>query len=179
MKTIRLLSFLVIVLLTISCSGPKESKVDKIETIKLSASGPLFEGSNTFQAEFSDALDNFLKTNNIPLDDLSKIQVSSCKVSVAGEPQNFDNFSSINIQLFSDNYPMQNVALINPIPAGKSELNLQVAEIQEDILGIFKDQSIYIVGDAILKADYDNDLSFNCDIEIEVTYKKQEDEKNN
>lgn len=176
---ISLINFIMIIgfsLLIGSCGGPKESKTAKLETLTLSAEGPFFEGSNTLQVEFTDALNKFLTENEIPLDDLKEVMIAKCEISV-DDTSNLDLISSVNIQLFSDNYPMQNVALLNPVPAGKNKVELQVAEIQEDILEIFKDGSVYVVGDVIIKEEYWDNLSVNCDMEIKVTYKKQEDEK--
>ncbi len=91
--------------LLISCSSePNNSKEFTIKTA-LTASGPLFEGSNTFQAEINSNISDFITQNDIMEDQIVDIKLTSATIA----PESLDNlnlFQSISLQVFSENFPM-------------------------------------------------------------------------
>ena len=155
----------------ISCSKPVEKTVT-LDNIELTAEGPLFEGSNTFQATLENPLNAFLKENGITKEDIAEVTVSGCTLSTS-DSNFFNIYNSATIQLFSDNSEMQNVAVVNPIPQNQKELTVEVAKEQEGVTEIFNDKNIYVVGDAIIKEDVYDNLSFTATIKLNVKHYKK------
>ena len=163
--------FFLLLGLLISCSKPVEKTVT-LDNIELTAEGPLFEGSNTFQATLESPLKAFLKENDLTKEDIAEITVSGCTLSTS-DSNFFNLYNSATIQFFSDNSEMQNVGVINPIPQNKKELTVEIAKEQEGITEIFNDKNIYVVGDAIIKEDVYDNLSFTATIKLNVKHYKK------
>lgn len=162
---------LILIIGVTSCATEaNNSKEFTVETV-LVASGPLFEGSNTCQAELTAELSNFLKENDIKTEELVDVKLKSCVIT-NDKLENFNILESVNLQIFSDNSPMQNVAVINPVEENAKELNLKVAEIQEEIMPVLQEETCYIVADATIKEDLDDDLELNTKLVFSINYYK-------
>ncbi len=159
-------------LIIISCSNEANNSKEFIIESTLIASGPLFEGSNTCQSDLTAELNKFLEENGINEDELIDVKLKSCTIKRA-KLKNFDIIESISLQLMSDNLPMQTVAVINPIKESMTEISLTVAEIQEEIKPILLDKNLYIIADAILKEDLEDDLVLESKLVFSINYFKE------
>ena len=154
-----------------SCSGPAEEKSVELTNLVLTAEGPLYEGSNTFQTTVTEPLKKFLSENGLTAENIQEIKVAKC-VLTATDSNAFNMYSGINVQLFSDNSEMQNVAVVNPVPENKEQIEAKVAAEQEKIADIFKDKDVYVVGDALLKEDVEDNLQFTVSLTLNVKHDK-------
>ncbi len=171
----RIISFAVIIvalLSLVSCANEANTHKEFIVNTNLIASGPLFEGSNTCQAELSAELSAFLAENDIKKEELVDVTLTSCTVK-SGNLDNLDLVESINLQVMSENFPMQNVAVINPIEKGKKEVELKVADLQEQIMPVLQEETCFIIADAIINEDYDDDLNLETKLVFSINYYKQ------
>lgn len=155
-----------------SCANEANNSEEfTIETI-LVASGPLFEGSNTCQAEISTGIKKFLTDNNIKEEQIVDVKLKSA--TIKNDTIGSSNIiESVNLQIFSDNFPMQNVAVVNPVPNNVKEITFKVAEIQEDIKSILFEDKSYVVADATIKEDLDDDLELNTSLVFSINYYKK------
>ena len=171
----KILSYTLFVLLLvslISCSNEaNNSKEFTIETT-LIAGGPLFEGSNTCQAELTTELSSFLEENGIKKEELVDVKLTSCVIT-SDQFENLNLIESINMQMFSDNFPMQNVAVANPVEENISEVSLKIADIQEQIMPVLQEETCYIVADVTIKEDLEDDLKLNTKLVFSINYYKQ------
>jgi hypothetical protein len=153
-----------------ACSPKADSSKEfTIETV-LSASGPLFEGSNTCQAEISSNIAEYVKENNISKDQIVDVTLTSATATI--DTSNLNLIESINLQVFSDNFPMQNIAFANV--AENSEIaELETAAEQEKLKDILFDGKSYIVADATIKEDLDDDLDLEMKMIFSINYKKK------
>jgi len=159
------------ILTTLLMGCGSETKVESftIENINLVAEGPLYEGSNTAQAELKNMLTSFLETKKIKPENIENITIQSCNLTIE-DSANFNIFQSINIQLASENSEMQNIAIINPIAKNKNIQLLKVAEKQEKIKDILLDKMCFVVADAIIVADTAMNINLNCNLTINIKY---------
>lgn len=153
-----------------ACSPKADSSKEfTIESV-LKASGPLFEGSNTCQAEISSNIAEYVKENNISKDQIVDVTLTSATATI--DTSNLNLIESINLQVFSDNFPMQNIAFANV--AENSEIaELETAAEQEKLKDILFDGKSYIVADATIKEDLDDDLDLEMKMIFSINYKKK------
>jgi len=172
MRILKITIISVFVTILFSCGREANNSEQFIIETNLIASGPLFEGSNTCQAEISAEIKNFLTENKISEEEI--VDVKLVAASIKNESmENFDLLESINLQLFSDNFPMQNIAVINPIEKNSEKLKLKVADIQEDIKSILFENISYVVADATIKEDLDEDLELQTTLVFSINYYKK------
>jgi hypothetical protein len=153
----------------VSCSPEaNNSKEFSIDTV-LTASGPLFEGSNTCQAEISSNIAEYIKENGISKEQIVDITLKSAAASI--DTSNLNLVESINLQVFSDNFPMQNVAFAN-VEEGSQIVQLEVADVQEQLKAILFDGKSYIIADATIKEDLDDDLNLPMNLNFSINYHK-------
>jgi len=161
MKKLLFLSLLSIVLF--SC---KNSKVTSIELndITLAAEGPYFEGPNSFQATLS----NVLKSNSINPESVDKIVLKSAIVTL---PDSMESglIQDFSLQLVSNSSEMKKVAFINPTPAGKKTIELNVAKEQDDIAEIFSKEEFTALLDANFSKDLESNLEFKIKLIFDIT----------
>lgn len=154
----------------VACSPEANtSKEFTINTV-LTASGPLFEGSNTCQAEISSNIAEYIKENNITKEQIVDITLTGA--SAALDSANASLLESINLQVSSDNFPMQNVAFANVGDENAASVDLEVADVQEQLKAILFDGKSYIIADATIKEDLDDDLDLNMQLVFSINYHK-------
>ncbi len=153
-----------------SCGTEQKTSLNYNQVV-ISAEGPLFEGSNTLQGQIESKLSERIKDLQIKTENISSVKLKSITLSV-NDTANFDLLTSITIQFASDKSDMVKVALINPVPAGSKTLKLTVANEQENLLDILKQEHFTVVADAIFAKDSDANFNMNGDFEFELTYKK-------
>lgn len=155
--------------LVVACSPEaNNSKEFTIDTV-LTASGPLFEGSNTCQAEISSNIAEYIKENNITKEQIVDVTLKSATAGI--DSGYFNLIESINLQVFSDNFPMQNVAFTN-VAENAEKVGLEVADVQEKLKSILFDGKSYIIADATIKEDLDDDLNLNMELVFSINYHK-------
>ena len=156
-------------LFLVSCSPQaNNSKEFTINTV-LTGSGPLFEGSNTCQVEISSNIADYIKENDIKKEEIVDVTLKSSTITLDSSSSKL--VESINLQVFSDNFPMQNVAFANV--AGSEKVNLEVADVQEQLKDILFDDKSYIVADATIVEDLDDDLNLNTELVFSINYHKK------
>lgn len=171
-KIVTYIWALILIIGVTSCATEaNNSKEFTIDTV-LVAGGPLFEGSNTCQAELTTELSSFLEENDIKKEELVDVKLTSCVIT-SDKLENFNLLESVNLQIFSDNFPMQNVAVANPVAENTKEINLEVAAIQEQIMPVLQEKTCYVVADATIKEDLDDDLELNTKLVFSINYYKQ------
>ena len=153
----------------VACSPEaNNSKEFTIDTV-LTAGGPLFEGSNTCQAEISSNIADYIKENGITKEQIVDVTLESATASI--DTSNLNLVESINLQVFSDNFPMQNVAFAN-VEEGSEKVELEVADVQEQLKAILFDGKSYIIADATIKEDLDDDLNLKMNLNFSINYHK-------
>jgi hypothetical protein len=152
-----------------SCSKGREINYSTDEII-LTASGPIMEGANTATADFTLALNDFLQKNGSSLAELSDARLQKATLSL---PDSLDNglMSEITLQLAADAADMQKVAVLNPVPEGKKVLELQVAQEQNGVEKILKQNKMTFVADFNAKKEMENDLVLKGKFEFVLTVK--------
>ncbi|MCH8546024.1 MAG: hypothetical protein LAT54_04770 [Cryomorphaceae bacterium] len=139
------------------CSTSEEVKWST-STLTVTATGPLFEGSNTgtyeWDIDLTKAIDGIED-----LSQLSEARLIEIKVS-AEEP---DMVEDVTIQLAGEKSGMQKVAFMDG--SGK----IQVAEKQENLASFFQDKYPTVVADFNLLDDWFDDFIF--DVELTFTFK--------
>lgn len=153
-------------LLSIALFSCKDQKVTSIELndITLAAEGPYFEGPNSFQATIASTL----KNNNINPENVDKIVLTSATIIL---PDSIEDglIQDFSLQLVSNTSEMQKVAFINPLPAGKKEIVLTVAQEQEDIDAIFSKEEFITLLDANFSKDIEETMSFKAKLKFDIT----------
>lgn len=173
MKLLRLpivcLGFLAMM---ISCAQEANTKKEFTISTVLTASGPCFEGSNTCQAEISANIADFIKENEIKKEDIVDITLTSASATLEGS-DNLNLLESISLQVSSDNFPMQNVGFANDIKAGLKSVDLKVADLQEELKSILFEEKSYIIADANIREDLDDDLNLGMELVFSINYHKK------
>ena len=150
-------------LLSVALFSCKDQTVTTIELndIALTAEGPYFEGPNSFQATLS----NTLKNNNINPENVDKIVLISAVITL---PDSIEDglIQDFSLQLVSSNSEMKKVAFINPIPVGKKEIELTIAQEQDDIDAIFSKEELI----SLLDANFSKDLEANLEFKVKLIF---------
>jgi hypothetical protein len=165
MKYLRVLLLLSVTLTFASCGGGVD-KVYEVNNLQLSMEGPLFEGPNS--ASINHKVD------------LSQIGSSAAKIKGATlskivlrlpDSLNFDNFSDFKFQLTADDAAMTEAAQLNPVPTGKSSLELKTSS-EADLSEFFKlDEFIILIDGNVKEENYDN---FNFAVDLVFSLKVSE-----
>jgi hypothetical protein len=150
-----------------SCSeGLKTRYV--IESIELTAEGPLFDGPNTMQATHAIDLNSIeagLKAEQIESVKLTKATISS------SEGESFDSIRNFVLQFTSADAKMQKAGVLNPVPKNTASVELTPAA-EAELADNFKQKEMIIILDADLEGDRDDNLTYTGNFEFEITYKK-------
>ena len=163
-----LLLFSAVFFLFTACSEPK-TLVFKTGEINLLAAGPLFEGANTAQGlQAQAALLDFLKQHNASPDQIQSAKLTKALLVLPGVP-NSSLLSEVTLQLAADKVDMQKVAVLNPVPAESSTLELQVAQAQDKIAQLLQEPSMTVVADVNLRQDTAQDLTLKAILEFQLT----------
>jgi len=143
----------------------------KTAPIALVASGPLFEGANTAQGDFFPNIADFLKQQGLELSALENATLQTVSLTLP-DSLNSDLVSEITLQLAADQVDMQKVAVLNPVPAGQTQLTLSVAQEQKKIADLIQQNKMLLVADVNLKKDMDADWQATAVLEFLLTVKK-------
>lgn len=155
-----------------SCSPEANNSEEFTIETNLLASGPLFEGINTFQSEISSDIKSFLTKNNIKEESIVDIVLKESYIKT-DSTVNDSLLQSVNLLVFSDNFPMQNIAIANPLVLENNKISFKVADIQENIKSILFEDKSYVVADATLKEDFYDDLELQTTLVFSINYYKK------
>lgn len=139
--------------------------------VQLTASGPLTEGANTAQGEFSPDLTAFLAAKGFSITDIEHAALKSAQLTL---PDSLDSdlLTEVTLQLAADQVDMQKVGVLNPVPANQTRLAFQVAQEQEEIGALLKQPKILLVADINIRQDTSTDWSAGAVLEFQLTLKK-------
>ncbi len=151
---------LLTVLLLSGCSPETRSISYEAPAQTFILEGPLFMGPNPSQVTFNPNMSDALSSNNSSMEALEQVQLQKAMFRTT-DGRSFDELGvqGIVFQMVTDNADMVQVAVINPIPAGQSEVSLGVST-EAEIGEIFQSESIYLVADFDLAEDVDSTLTF-------------------
>jgi hypothetical protein len=153
-----------------ACQDQKKHHSFELKDVAMFAEGPLFEGSNTVQAELNAPLEQFLKDHQISMDQISRITLKNAGIS-AGDSSDFKLFQSITLQLASENSDMMQIAVLNPIPQNERQAVLKVAGEQDKLSDILKQKQIFLVGDVLIGSDAAANIDFKCSLTFDIESK--------
>jgi len=139
--------------------------------ITLVALGPLFEGTNTAQGDFSPHIADYLKQQGLAPSSLQNATLQKVFLTLPDSLPS-DLVSEITLQLAADQVDMQKVAVLNPVPAGQTQLTLSVAQEQKKIADLLQQNKMLLVADVNLKKDMGADWQATAVLEFLLTIKK-------
>jgi len=166
-----ILSFCLILLFFCFACTESQTITFKTPPIPLVAAGPLFEGTNTAQGDFSPNIADYLKQQGLPLSSLENATLQKVSFTLP-DSLNSDLVSEITLQLAADQVDMQKVAVLNPVPAGQTLLTLNVAQEQKKIVELLRQNKMLLVADVNLKKDLEADWQATAVLEFLLTIKK-------
>jgi hypothetical protein len=163
----RLPLLTLLLLMFTACSEPERLRFES-GPIDLTAAGPLFEGSNTAQGDWSTGLEEFLQGQGHTLDDLRDARLTS--VTLAGaDSSGLQGIRSASVQWVGGDQGMRQVAVLNPFPADSASVSLTVAAEQPDLAALLRAGSITVVADLDLDADSEADRHVIGSFTLELT----------
>jgi len=156
-------------LIFLSSCGTEIKKNYIINDVKLFAEGPLFDGPNTLQANYSldlASVDPALVQENIKSVKLVKAQIST------SDSLGFDRIRSLVFQATSADVGLQQLAVINPIPKELKTAILTPSSIA-DMKELFRQKQITLILDADLEGDLEENLEYLGNFEFEIVYNQK------
>ena len=161
MKKLLFISLFVIILF--SCKNQSVTSIE-LNDVNLTAEGPYFEGPNSFQCKIL----NTLKINNINPENVDKIVLASAILIL---PDSIEDglIQDFSLQLVSNSSEMKKVAFINPIPTGKKEIELTIAQEQDGINEIFSKEEFTTLLDANFSKDFETNIQFKAKLKFNIT----------
>lgn len=156
------------ILLASSC-GNISTLEYKTAPVILTAEGPLFEGSNTAQGTVAGAdLQAFLGKSGFNGASIKSARLVSAQIFAESDTMNLDNISGITLQLAAPNVDMQQLAVLNPLPAGTGKVSLRVAAEQEKVSSLLQQPDLTCVADINLRQDFEGSLVLKCLLTFEL-----------
>lgn len=138
------------------------------KSITTSVSGEmLFSGPNSLQASVSTTANELADELGIEAADLSSIDISAIKISLAGEQAEIAE--SLLLQIVSNNNEMTALGTLSPIEGGTS-FDLNVAE-EINLLPFMKDEGATWVLDVNLSEDIMDEMQATVDLTLDINYK--------
>jgi hypothetical protein len=162
------ITLLALLLATLSACTEPERIVYESGPIPMVASGPLFEGTNTAQGEWTTGLEAFLKAQGHALKDLREARLTSASLSGA-DSTGLQGIRSASVQWVGGDQGMQQVAVRNPLPAEPGTVALTVATEQPDLAALLRAGTLTVVADLDLDADSEADRHVIGSFTLELT----------
>jgi hypothetical protein len=141
-----------------------------IKDLKISAEGPLFEGSNTAIGNYEVDLSDFFSQHNFEAKNIRSARLNSATLSMS-DTLLFDFIEEITLQIAGDKTDMQKLGVLNPVPEGKNTVELQIAEDQKKVESFFKEPMFMFVVDFNVKQDTFIDLNLIGNFEFNLSFK--------
>lgn len=150
-----------------ACSEPERLRFES-GPIDLTAAGPLFEGSNTAQAEWTTGLEAFLAEKGHSMSDLRDVRLTSATIAGA-DSTGLQGIRSVSVQWMGGAQGMQQMAVRNPLPGDSAVVQLTVADEQPKLAELLGQGTVTVVADLDLDADRDADRHVIGSFTLELT----------
>ncbi len=167
MKTTIFAVFAAFMLATTACSNTETLTFDS-EEVTLIAEGPLYDGSNTASADWTADL----SAMGIEAADIQSARVKTISITTAN-PEDISLIQDITFQFAGKDVSMKQVGFLNPVPAGSSTLNLQIADEQKGIAKFFQLPNMTWVSDINLNAEKEDNLELKVRLSFELEVKNK------
>lgn len=169
MKNLHI-ALLLLSLTAMACSPSTVQKTYETEEITFTLEGPLFAGANGAQVVMSPSFEEMLGEGKTA-EDIISLHLTSATFS-SSDSIPFQYWEGIVLQLVSDNSPMVNAGVINPIPEDVSTITLK-GSAEADLADVVKDGTFYVVADINLNEDImDQDLKFTGTFTFDIAVKE-------
>jgi hypothetical protein len=149
---------------------PDQTLEYTIKDIEILLEGPAFSGSNDMQAIVPFSPEEVLEAAGLSRENITDVRVKSVSLAIENE-ENFDVFESILVQLTGGEAPLASVALLNPVPQNTNTLQPGISE-KASFKGFKNVKNFYLVMDANLNSDYDDDITVKGDLVLLLDVKK-------
>lgn len=165
-KIVQLSFISLIISVFVTCSGPKEMVPYVIPSTDFVLEGPLYEGSNTVQVAYSIDVASILEPFGAK--DVKAIKKVSLKAAnFKGTSNLSEHISSLVFNLAAENVDMLQIAVLNPLADGVSDVQLTPAA-EADLAAFFQQKDVFLVLDVNLKHDMEESLTLTGNFEFEV-----------
>ena len=162
--------FAILMLLSIficSCSGETKTHTVKTPKLALTASGPLFQGSNTATATWNYDLKELFPNVKEEVE-IKSARVSSIQVMPIKEAD-YPQLGKMVVEMKSPNTKMTRIGLLDADLDVDQTNNLSIADVQEDLEETFTDEKIIFVGDIDMKDEqFYDDLRFDLVVTFDI-----------
>jgi hypothetical protein len=163
MKKAFYISSIIFLVFLISC-GKTETKIISTANVELVEDYPL-EGSNTLTGIWK------VDLSGIDIEKVKAAKVTSIKIEMI-EPQESDILAEAIMQLAASGTDMQRVGILNPVPENSTKMQMSVAEEQENLTALLKQEEITFVADINLEKEPSQGISIKVEIEFELEIKQ-------
>jgi hypothetical protein len=157
-----------LLLATLSACTEPERLVYQSDPIPLVAAGPLFEGTNTAQGEWTTGLEAFLKAQGHDLTQLREARLTMA-IRSGADSTGLSGIRNASIQWVGGDAGMQQVAVRNPLPPDSNAVALTVAADQPKLADLLRTGTVTVVADLDLDADSDADRHVIGSFTLELT----------
>lgn len=158
--------------LFISCNKGSKVKTAELSDIVFEFEGPLFEGTNTAQYLYKVNLKELLNENISERNAIKSARLKSATVSMEDceDCYGFETIKSLVLSVVSDGeIPMKEIALLNPVNAKNNTQTLNLSE-ESEIGDFFNSDKIYLILDADMTEEIDDNISMKGNFKIELRY---------
>ncbi len=155
----------------ISSCGSTESVENKSISVEVTASGPLFEGSNTATGTYEVNLSELTGIPNFEASNLGDVSIVSAALKTSND-LNAVGVSQIGLSLTSKNADMQQIAFADEEQIIGNQATFKLAADLKDLAKYFQDDKLTIVTDMILQDDIEDDFSGTVSITLNLEIKK-------
>jgi hypothetical protein len=163
MKKAIYFSSILVMFFLLSC-GETETKNISSVNIEMSEEYPM-EGSNTVTGVWK------VDLAGINIDEIKNARVTSITVEMI-EPTETTILAEIIMQLAASGASMQRVGVLNPVPENSTKFEMSIAEKQENLVDLLKQDEITFVADVNLKEEPTSGFSIKSKIEFELEVKQ-------
>lgn len=145
-----------------SCSGSGDHQDYTLNDVSFTVAGPVFEGSETAQYEVQ--LDEALM-GHVNAATLKSVHIHS------DDSAGLSSLGSVAFSMVGNEADMTGMAVLNPVPAGSNEADLQVSK-EADPSVYFKEGKFFLVMELGINQDLDQDVTFKGDFVFDLEIKK-------
>ncbi len=167
-STLLSISFFLIAIVLSSCGGSGKKATYKIEKASFNLEAPLFSGANSTQAEHKLDLSAIKKELGTDASEVKSAKLIKAVIYFQ-DSASTDLANSIVLSLAGDKVDMAQVAVANPLEAGKKEVILKGSS-EAEIAEFFNQAMMYIVLDVDLKNDKESSLKLSANLEFELEF---------
>lgn len=173
MRKLLLCTLVLPLLLLSACGKGSKRQIVTLSDVEFSYEGPLYEGPNPAQYAWKVDLKTLLKDQ---YQDGMKIKGAKLLTAEIHEEEcedcyGFDDIKSLVLSFATNNkdVPMQAVALLNPISAGKKVQALSISG-EADLTDYLNESDVYIVLDSDLKQNIEANVTLKATITLELSF---------